>query len=276
MEITNNELKKIGKEIRVQVIKMLTQAKSGHPGGCLSSVEIISTLFFKFIKRTKENAVKLDREVFVLSKGHGVPTLYAVLSQLGLIEEEELYTLRNVGSRLQGHPDRIRLPYVEASTGSLGQGLSTAQGMAIAQKLNKFPSYTYCLIGDGEMQEGQIWEALLSVSKFKLDNLIVFLDYNKAQIDGLIKDVMNIEPIKEKLIAFNWHVQEIDGHKIEEIEKAVINARKNKDKPSFIIAHTIKGKYVKFMEENIVAWHGVAPDEEESKKAIEQVNSHPH
>ncbi len=271
MEITNNELTQIAKDIRVNIIKMLTKAKSGHPGGSLSEVEILLTLFYKFINRTKENADKLDRDFFILSKGHGVPALYAIFAKIGLIEEEELMTIRKVGSRLQGHPDKMRLPYVEASTGSLGQGLSSAQGVAMGQKLNKSSSYTYCLIGDGETEEGQIWETFLSAPKFKLDNLIVILDYNKAQIDGLVKDIMDLEPLKDKFLAFNWHAQEINGHDLEEIEKAIISAQNAKGKPSIIIANTIKGKGVKFMEKDLVAWHGVAPTEEECKIAIQEI-----
>lgn len=269
--ITDEQLKDISKDIRIKIIEMLTEAKSGHPGGSLSCVEILITLFYKFIHRTQENADKLDRDYFILSKGHGVPTLYALLWKLGLLEEDELMTIRKVGTRLQGHPDKLRLPYVEASTGSLGQGLSIAQGVAIGQRLNKTSSYAYCLIGDGEMQEGQIWETLLSAAKFNLGNLIVILDYNKAQIDGLIKDVMNTEPIKDKLEAFKWHVQEIDGHNVQEIENAIGNAQNEKDKPSFIIAHTIKGKGVDFMEKDIVAWHGVAPTPEEKVEALKEV-----
>ncbi|MBU1078819.1 MAG: transketolase [Spirochaetes bacterium] len=270
MKISNDKLKEIAKELRKKILTMLMGAKSGHPGGSLSGVEIILTLFYKFIERTKENADKPDRHFFILSKGHGVPTLYAVLSSLGLIEEDELYTLRKLGSRIQGHPDRVVMPYVEASTGSLGQGLSTAQGVAMAQKLNKYPSYTYCLIGDGETEEGQIWEVFLSAPKFKLDNLIVFLDYNKAQIDGLVKDVMDLEPLKDKLTAFKWHVQEIDGHDIDAIEKAVKKAQDTKGKPSIIIAHTLKGKGC-FMEKDLVKWHGVAPTEKECAQAIEEL-----
>lgn len=271
MEISNETLKKYAKEIRINIIKILTLAKSGHPGGSLSSVELLLILFFKFIKRTHENAIQLNRDFFIISKGHGVPTLYAVFWKLGLIEEKELFTLRQINSRLQGHPDRVRFPYVEASTGSLGQGLSIAQGIALGQKLDKLNSYVYCLIGDGEMEEGQMWEVFLSASKYKLNNLIVILDYNKAQIDGLVKDIMDLEPIKEKLNAFKWHVQEIDGHNFEEIEKAIKKAHTIKNKPHFIIAHTIKGKCVDFMEENIVQWHGVAPNREEEIKAIEQI-----
>ncbi|MDD5067044.1 MAG: transketolase [bacterium] len=271
MEITYEKLGEYAKDVRVKIIQMLTEAKSGHPGGSLSAVEILLVLFFKFIKRTKENADRLDRDFFIMSKGHGIPALYAVLFKLGLIEEKELMTIRKLGSRLQGHPDRQRLPYVEASTGSLGQGLSIAQGVALGQKLNKTDSRTYCMIGDGEMEEGQIWEVFLSASKFKLNNLIVFLDYNKAQIDGLVKDIMDLEPIRQKLEAFKWHVDEINGHDFKQIEKAVLKAHKIKDRPTFIISHTIKGKCVRFMEQNLLQWHGVAPSCEEAKAAIDDI-----
>lgn len=274
MDTPYKTLKAYAKEIRVRIIEMLTEARSGHPGGSLSCVEILLLLFFKYIKRDAENAVRPDRDFFIMSKGHGVPALYGVLSKLGLIDEKELMTIRKLGSRLQGHPDRMRLPFVEASTGSLGQGLSIAQGVALGQRLSRYKSRTYCLVGDGEMQEGQIWETMLSAAKFKADNLIVFLDYNKAQIDGLVKDIMNIEPVGKKIEAFGWYVQEINGHKFKEIEKAVENAHKNHGRPSFIICHTVKGKCVEFMENDIIQWHGVAPDPEQARSAIEDIMNH--
>lgn len=264
---TYKNLQNISNQLRIDIIKAISRAKSGHPGGSLSAIDIIVYLFFNEIKRTKENAFSPDRDRFILSKGHGVPALYAVFTKLGLITYEELMNLRVLGSRTQGHPSFVDLPYVESSTGSLGQGLSIAIGIALAGKLDKRKYNVYCMIGDGEMQEGQIWEALLSAPKFKLDNLCVFLDYNKSQIDGYIKDVMNLEPIKEKLIAFNWNVVEIDGHNFEEIKNAVNIFKKIKDKPTFIVAHTIKGKGVSFMEDN-VEWHGKAPNEEETKLAL--------
>ncbi len=214
------ELRKISNEMRADILKMIYYGTSGHPGGSLSSIDILSVLFFNKIKRTKENALDPDRHRFILSKGHGVPALYAVLNRCGIIPTEELWTLRKIGSRLQGHPDRVILPYVEASTGSLGQGLSIAQGMALAAKIDNKNYKVYCMVGDGEIQEGQIWESLLSSPKFKLDNLIVILDYNKGQIDGPTNEVLNLEPLKHKLIAFNWDVQEIDGHDFEQIQKS--------------------------------------------------------
>ncbi|MCX8056865.1 MAG: transketolase [Ignavibacteria bacterium] len=264
---TYKELQRISNELRIDIIKAISRAKSGHPGGSLSAIDILTYLFFNEIKRTKENAFDPNRDRFILSKGHGVPALYAVFARIGLISYEELMNLRVLGSRTQGHPSYTDLPYVEASTGSLGQGLSIAIGIALAGKIDKRNYNVYCMVGDGEIQEGQIWEALLSAPKFKLDNLCVFLDYNKSQIDGYIKDVMNIEPIKEKLIAFNWNVNEIDGHDFQQIENAISNFKSTKEKPTFIIAHTIKGKGVSFMEDN-VEWHGKAPNEKETELAL--------
>lgn len=267
---THKELQQISNQLRIDIIKAISRAKSGHPGGSLSAIDIIVYLFFNEIKRTKENALDPDRDRFVLSKGHGVPALYSVFARLNLITKDELMDLRVLGSRTQGHPSYIDLPFVESSTGSLGQGLSVAIGIALAGKLDKKDYRVYCMIGDGEMQEGQIWEALLSAPKFKLDNLCVILDYNKSQIDGYVKDVMNLEPIKEKLIAFNWNVLEIDGHNFAEIEKAINHSKTVKQKPSFIIAHTIKGKGVSFMEDK-VDWHGKAPNEKETELALQEL-----
>ncbi len=267
---TKKELQRISNELRIDIIKAIARAKSGHPGGSLSAIDILVYLFFNEIKRTKENALDPDRDRFVLSKGHGVPALYSVFARIGLITYDELMNLRVLGSSTQGHPSYTDLPYVESSTGSLGQGLSVAIGIAIAGKIDNKNYNVYCMVGDGEIQEGQIWEALLSAPKFKLDNLCVFLDYNKSQIDGYVKDVMNIEPIKEKLIAFNWNVVEIDGHNFEEIENAVNVFKSTKEKPTFIVAHTIKGKGVSFMEDN-VEWHGKAPNEKETELALHEL-----
>lgn len=269
--LTHDELKRLSNELRIDIIKAIYNAKSGHPGGSLSAIDIITYLFFNEIRRTPENALDPDRDRFVLSKGHGVPALYAVLARIGLITYEELMNLRKLDSRTQGHPSYQDLPYVEASTGSLGQGLSVAIGIAIAGKLDKRGYNVYCMIGDGEMQEGQIWEALLSAPKFKLDNLCVILDYNKSQIDGYTKDVMDLEPIKSKLTAFRWNVLEIDGHNFQQIEEAVQIFKETVNKPTFIIAHTVKGKGVSFMEDNI-EFHGRAPNEKEFEQAISELN----
>jgi len=267
---THKQLQQIANELRIDIIKAISRAKSGHPGGSLSAIDIIVYLFFNEIKRTKENALDPERHRFVLSKGHGVPALYAVLARIGLITYEELMNLRVLGSRTQGHPSYLDLPYVEASTGSLGQGLSVAVGMALAAKIDKKSYRVYCMTGDGETQEGQIWEAILSAPKFNLDNLCVILDYNKSQIDGYIKDVMDLEPLKAKLEAFKWNVLEINGHNFEEIENAFNIARETKGKPTYIIAHTIKGKGVSFMEDN-VEWHGKAPNEKETELALQEL-----
>jgi transketolase len=267
-----DELKKSAREMRIDILKMITQAGSGHPGGSLSCIDILTVLFFNKIHRNKENALSPDRDRFVLSKGHAVPALYAILNRCELIKTEDLWDLRKLGSKLQGHPDRVLIPYVEASTGSLGQGLSIAMGMAMAGKLNKKNYKVYCMIGDGESQEGQIWEAILAAPKFKLDNLVVILDYNKAQIDGYTKDVMDLEPIKNKIIAFNWNVYDIDGHNFKSIQQTLDKTDERNGRPHFIIAQTVKGKGVSFME-NAVDWHGKSPNNEQLEKALKELSN---
>ena len=262
-------------QFREQIIKMLCEAKSGHPGGSLSAVDLLTVLWFKEM-RGVESASNLqkDRDHFILSKGHGVPALYVILAEKGFISTEELSTLRKIESRLQGHPDRQRLPIVEASTGSLGQGMSVAQGMALAFKRDQSSARVYCLVGDGEIQEGQIWECALSAPKFGLSNLCVILDANGGQIDGFTREVMPLEPLAEKWKAFGWHVIEIDGHNLGAIQKAYEEARAlgkaGGHQPTFIIARTIKGKGVSFME-NKIEWHGVAPKPEERDRAIAEL-----
>ena len=265
-----SKLSSIAKKMRINIVKMIGKANSGHPGGSLSMVEILDYLFIEKIKRTKENALLPDRDRVVLSKGHGVPALYSIFAEIGIIKEEDLRTLRSINSPLQGHPDRVRIPEVEASTGSLGQGLSVAQGMALSAKTDKKDYKVYCITGDGETQEGQIWEALMSAPKFKLDNLIVFLDYNKGQIDGHIEEVMPLESIKQKLEAFRWDVFEINGHSFEELDDVLKKCDNQNGKPKYIIANTIKGKGVSFMEGKI-KWHGVAPTPEEVEQAIKEI-----
>lgn len=260
------ELEKKCKKIREYIVEMLYHAKSGHLGGSLSSVEIITTLYHKYIDLHAQ-----ERPKFVLSKGHGAPTVYANLALYNIINPAELRTLRYNNSRLQGHPS-IKTPGIDASTGSLGQGLSIAIGIALGNRLDKKDLYTYVLLGDGELQEGQIWEAALSAAHYKLDKLIAFVDHNKLQIDGEVKQVMNIAPIKDKFEAFGWHVQEIDGHNLKEIDEAIQKAQKTSDKPSVIIAHTIKGKGVKYAE-NQAKWHGMAPTYEEYKLAMRQLKN---
>ncbi|MEW6007801.1 MAG: transketolase [bacterium] len=269
----NNVILKIAdtsRKIRRLIIEMLSLAGSGHPGGSLSSVEIIASLYFHIMRHNPSNPLWEDRDRFILSKGHCCPTLYAALAISGYFSQEELKTLRRLGSILQGHSDRLQTPGVEMSTGSLGQGLSCACGMALGGKLSQKDFFVFCLLGDGETQEGQIWEAAMSASHYKLDNLISFLDYNKLQIDGRVSDIMNIEPLVDKWRAFGWEVMEIDGHNIEEIISCVDRAKKIKDKPKMIIAHTIKGKGVSFMEGR-VEWHGVAPTKEEAERALKEL-----
>jgi len=263
-------LKQIAKELRVWIIRMLTEAGSGHPGGSLSAIDILTVLYFHTLRHRAQEPDWSLRDRFILSKGHCVPALYSVLAKSGYFPMEELLSLRKTNSRLQGHPVVGTVPGIEASTGSLGQGLSIAQGLAIASKMDNDPYRVFCIIGDGESQEGQIWETAMSAPKFGLDNLIVFLDYNKGQIDGHVKEIMDLEPIADKWTAFNWDVQEIDGNDVQQILGAIDKTRNKRRKPHMIIAHTVKGKGVSFME-NKIEWHGKAPTKEEAQKAIEEI-----
>jgi transketolase len=267
-----HELSSLALDLRIAIIDMITEARSGHPGGSLSAIDLMTALFFKEMRGIGQGTLSDHRDHFILSKGHAVPALYAILAEKGFISRADLKTLRRTGSHLQGHPDRVRMPIVEASTGSLGQGLSVAQGMALG--LKDQGSRIFCLLGDGEIQEGQIWEAALSAPKFKLSNLCAILDYNNGQIDGTVNDVMPIEPIADKWRAFGWHVIQIDGHDMTQILKAYEETRilheQGNFKPVFIVAKTVKGKGVSFMENNI-GWHGMAPKPEEAKKAIEEL-----
>ncbi len=267
---TITQLKEKARIIRKDIINMLTEAKSGHPGGSLSAVEIMVYLYFEEMQVDPKDPKNEDRDRFVLSKGHGAPVLYSVLAEKGYFPKEELMKLRKINSMLQGHPDMKETPGVDISTGSLGQGLSAANGMALAGKLDKKDYNVYVLIGDGEMQEGQIWEAAMTAAHYKLDNIIAFIDNNGLQIDGFNKDVMNIEPIKEKWQAFGWNTLNIDGHNFEEIEEAIIKAKNTKGKPTAIIAKTIKGKGVSFME-NQAGWHGVAPNKDQAEQALKEL-----
>jgi transketolase len=272
MDLTIDALRRSAQEMRIDIIKMLHAAGSGHPGGSLSLIDILTVLMTRYVKRTAGNAADPDRHRFILSKGHGVPALYAVLAKCGVIPHEELMELRTVDSRLQGHPHNGSLPAVEASTGSLGQGLSIAQGMAMTAKLDGKDYKVYCVMGDGESQEGQVWEALLSAPMHKLDNLVVILDYNKGQIDGPTNEIINLEPLGDKLRAFNWEVQEIDGHDFEAIDGALEKAQVLGGRPHFIIAHTLKGKGVSFME-HPTEWHGKAPNDEQAAAAITELEA---
>jgi len=268
------ELKELAREIRRDIILMLTKAGSGHPGGSLSCVEILVTLYFRVMRHDPNNPNWEDRDRFVLSKGHAAPTLYAILSKAGYFPREWLWELRRCGSPLQGHPYSPSTPGVECSTGSLGHGLSVANGMAIAGKLDNKPYKVYCLIGDGEINEGQIWEASMSAARFKLDNLCAILDHNGLQIDGTVKEIKNPYPFREKWEAFGWQVMEVNGHNFEELINAFSKFEATKTesdgKPTIIIANTVKGKGVSFME-NAVNWHGKAPNEEQAIIALKDL-----
>lgn len=264
------ELKEIARKIRVDIIEMLEASQSGHPGGSLSAAEILTALYFKEMNIDPSNPKWEDRDRFVLSKGHGTPVLYGTLAERGFFPREELKNFRKIDCILQGHPDMKGIPGVDMTTGSLGQGLAAANGMALAGKLDNKNYRVYALIGDGECQEGLIWEAAMLSAHYKLDNITVFLDHNGLQIDGPNKEIMNIEPIDEKFKSFGWNVLAIDGHSIEEVLESIEKAKATKDKPTIIIAKTSKGKGVSFME-NQVGWHGKAPSKEEAQKAIEEL-----
>ena len=258
--------------IRKDIIRMITEAGSGHPGGSLSSADIFTALYFEVMNIDPSNPKKEDRDYFILSKGHVCPALYASLARRGFFDVSELMTLRKLGSRLQGHPGVNKgLPGLEASTGSLGQGLSIASGIALAMKLDKKPNRVYCLMGDGELDEGNIWEAAMSSAHYKLSNLCGIVDKNGLQIDGKTEDVMDISPVGDKWRSFGWNVIEIDGHSMKDIVEAFGNARKFTKGPSVIIANTIKGKGVSFME-NVAGWHGVAPSKEQAAAALKELD----
>ena len=265
------QLKKTAQEVRKKIIEIIGLAGSGHPGGSLSITEIMVSLYEEIMYIDPAEPRMLDRDRFVLSKGHACPVLYVLLAFKGFFPVEDLNTLRKWGSHLQGHPDMKSTPGVDMSSGSLGQGLSAACGIAAAGKIDKKDFYTYSIIGDGESQEGQIWEASMFAAHNKLDNLIVFLDHNKQQIEGKVEDISGPLNFEEKWKAFGWHVQTIDGHDFEQIFLAVEKAKMAKDKPSMIVAHTVKGKGVSFMEGNL-AFHGAAPSEEEIEKALLEID----
>lgn len=258
------------KQIRRHIVSMLAEAGSGHPGGSLSIADIVTALYFEVMKVDPARPDCEDRDRFVLSKGHACPALYAALAEKGFFPVEELQTLRKIDSRLQGHPDMKKTPGVEMSTGSLGQGLAAANGMALAGKLDKKDYRVYVILGDGEIQEGMIWEAAMAAAHYKLDNLTAFLDLNGLQIDGPIQEVMNPEPVADKWAAFGWNVLTIDGHDFEQIIEAVEKAKATKGKPTMIIANTVKGKGVSFME-NEVDWHGNAPSKEQAEQALAEL-----
>ncbi len=263
-------LEEKAKEIRKSIVCMIAEAKSGHPGGSLSATDILTILYFSEMNIDPENPKMAGRDRFVLSKGHAAPGIYATLAEKGFFPKEELLTLRKFGSRLQGHPDMKKLEGIEISTGSLGQGLSVVNGMALNAKIFKEDYRVYTILGDGEVQEGQIWEAAMAAAHYKLDNICAFLDHNDLQIDGNVSQIMGIEPIEKKWEAFGWNVIEINGHNFEEILEALSKAKECKGKPTMVIAKTVKGKGVSFME-NVCGFHGVAPSAEEKEKALAEL-----
>ena len=264
------ELEEIARSVRCGIIDAVFHAQSGHPGGALSCADILTDLYFNEMNIDLSNPKLEDRDRCILSKGHASPAIYSVLANRGFFSVEDLKTFRKIDSYLQGHPDINKVPGVDMTSGSLGQGLSVANGMAIAAKLNNKEYYVYVILGDGEIAEGQVWEAAMTSSHYKLNNVIAFVDCNGLQIDGNVKDVMNVTPVKEKFDAFGWNTIEIDGHSFEEIHNAVVMAKECKDRPTVVIARTVKGKGVSFME-NDYGWHGKAPNEEEYKKAIDEL-----
>lgn len=264
------DLSKIALNIRRNIIKMIYAASSGHPGGALSCADLLTVLYFSEMRVDVNNPKDENRDRFVLSKGHASAALYATLAEKGFLSKEELLGFRNINSILQGHPDMNKVSGVDMSTGSLGQGLSVANGMALAGKLDHKDYRVYCLMGDGEIEEGQIWEAAMSASHYKLDNLCAIVDYNNLQIDGKVTDVMNVTPIDEKFKSFGFNVININGNDIDEILSAFEKAKKAKERPTVIIAKTRKGKGVSFMEDQ-AGWHGKAPNEEEYKIAMEEL-----
>ena len=272
MKITDiKELKEIARKVRIGIIEEVYNGKSGHPGGALSCADILTVLYFNQMNIDPQKPEDKERDRFILSKGHASPALYSVLANRAYFDIEELKTFRKIESKLQGHPDMNKVPGVDMTTGSLGQGLSVACGMALSSKLDKQGIRVYCLLGDGEIEEGQVWEAAMSAAHYKLDNLCVIVDNNNLQIDGEITKVMSSYPIDEKFKSFGFNVICIDGNNIEQIIKAFEEAKTVKGKPTAIIAKTIKGKSVDFME-NQASWHGKAPNDEEYKKAIEQLS----
>ena len=264
-------LEEMARNIRRDIIEMIHTVQSGHPGGSLSAADIVTALYFYFMRVDPENPNWEQRDRFVLSKGHACPVWYSALAEKGFFPKEELLTLRKINSRLQGHPVMGKPPGIDITTGSLGQGLSLGVGMALGLKLDGGDSRVYVIISDGELNEGQIWEAAMAAAKFNLDNLIVILDYNNLQLDGWCNDVMPIEPIVDKWLAFNWQVFEMDGHDMGEIIKTIKSAQSIEGKPSIIIAHTIKGKGVSYME-NRCEWHGKPPNDEQYKQAMRELS----
>ncbi|MEO8660003.1 MAG: transketolase [Bryobacteraceae bacterium] len=264
------ELQAIAKSVRRHIIEMIGAAKSGHPGGSLSAVEILVTLYYDVMRHDPSNPKWPDRDRFLLSKGHAAPVLYSILAMCGYTPLDQLNTLRQLGSIYQGHPDMRFIPSLEGSTGSLGLGLSLGTGMALAARLDKSPTRVYVVLGDGEIQEGQIWEAAMFGAFHGVDNIVAILDYNRIQLDGFVKDIMELEPIVDKWKAFGWHVVEVNGHDITALQNAFTEAAATKSKPTILIAHTVKGKGVSFMENN-PKFHGTAPNAAEMEAALKEL-----
>lgn len=264
------QMRVIANNVRKNIITQVYHAKSGHIGGSLSAADILTTLYFNEMNITKENVKDKERDKFVLSKGHASPLLFAILHELGVLSKEDLLTFRKINSKLQGHPNMNYVDGVDMSTGSLGQGISAAVGMALSYKAKELPYRVYTLVGDGESQEGQVWEAAMAAAHYKLDNLVMILDFNGYQIDGDITKVMNPLPLDEKFMAFGWNVIVVDGHDMQALLDAYQVARNTKGKPTAIIAKTVKGKGVDFME-NEYTWHGVAPNQEQYEAAMKQL-----
>ena len=266
------ELRKLAAELRQTILKMIAKAGSGHPGGSLSMVELLIGLYWHTLRHDPKNPAWPDRDLFLLSKGHGCPALYTVLAYRGYFPKEELMTLRRYPTRLQGHPEKGSPPGVEIAAGSLGQGLSMANGIALADRLDGRRRRIFCLLGDGEVQEGQVWEAAMTAHHHKLDAVCAIIDANQLQQNGPVKEIQDIEPLPEKWRAFGWHAIEINGHDLAQVIKAYDEAETIKGKPQVIIARTVKGKGVSFMELN-PAWHGVAPKPDELEKALKELQA---
>ncbi len=267
------EWRRLATEFRIKIIKSLYLAGSGHPGGSLSAIDVMVALYWGFLRHNPKEPKNPDRDRFILSKGHVCPALYVILAKFGYFPEEELWKLRKMDGILQGHTDMLKIPGVELSTGSLGHGLAAGLGMALAARLDGKDFKVYVMLGDGEMQEGEIWESLMACGHYKVDNLCAILDNNDLQIDGAVSKIMNIYPLKEKIESFGWNYIEIDGHNFFEIVDSFNRFLQTKGKPTFIRARTVKGKGVSFME-NAVDWHGKAPNKEETEQAIKELENY--
>jgi len=276
MQLIDNEkvitLERKAKEVRIEIIKMIYKAQSGHPGGSLSAADIVTVLYFDILNIDVSHPQWEKRDRFILSKGHACPVWYVCLAKKGFFPMQELSKLRVIGGILQGHPDMKKVPGLDMTTGSLGQGLSAGVGMALGAKTKGLKFKTYVMLGDGEIDEGQIWEAAMSANKFKLNNLIAILDYNNLQLDGKCSEIMPLEPLADKWRSFCWDVKEINGHNMYEILGVFYDLKKYQEKPTIIIAHTVKGKGVSYME-NQVDWHGKAPNEKQFKQAIKELEA---